>query len=397
MQIKLAFGPDYKDFEIGEIVQLAKDQPLKLSCGAEISNFNLAYQTYGSLNNDKSNAILICHALTGDQYVASKNPITGKAGWWDNMVGSGKAIDTDKYFVICSNVIGGCLGSFSPKEINPQTNHPYALDFPIITIGDMVNAQKLLIDHFEIKQLLAVIGGSMGGFQALQWAISYPDSAKAIIPIATSYRYSTQNIAFNEVARQAIMADPDWCGGKYLTEKKYPSKGLAVARMAANITYLSEEALHKKFGRNLQNKNNLSFNFDINNNVDFQIESYLRHQGASFVNRFDPNCYMYITKALDYFDLEAENAGTLSNAFKNVKAKFCIISFSDDWLFPTAESKKISQALAISGVDVSFLEIAGTAGHDSFLVENSAFKETIEGFISAISYSETTSNLKNLS
>jgi homoserine O-acetyltransferase len=288
--------------------------------------------------------------------------------------------------VICSNVIGGCLGSFSPKEINPKTGEPYGLSFPMITISDMVNAQKLLIDHFEIDQLLAVVGGSMGGFQALKWAISYADSAKAIMPIASSYSYSTQNIAFNEVARQAIMADPDWCEGKYLSEKKYPAKGLSVARMTANITYLSEGALHRKFGRNLQNKENLSFDFDMANDLDFQIESYLRYQGTNFVNRFDPNCYIYISKALDYFDLEIENNNILSNAFRNVKAKFCIIAFSDDWLFPTAESKKLSQALAISGVDVSFLEIVGHSGHDSFLIDNSAMKDTVAGFINSLEY-----------
>lgn len=384
MNIKSIFGPEYQEFEVGEIAKLATDKPLKLLSGTEISNFNLAYQTYGKLNADKSNAILICHALTGDQYVASKNPVTGKEGWWNFLIGSGKAIDTDKYFVICSNIIGGCLGSFSPKEIDPATGQYYAIDFPLITISDMVNAQKLLIDYLGIEKLLAIVGGSMGGFQALQWAISYPDIANAIIPVATSYRYSTQNIAFNEVARQAIMADPDWCGGKYLSEKKYPSKGLAVARMAANITYLSEDALHKKFGRNLQNKESLSFKIDAKQNPDFQIESYLRHQGNSFVNRFDPNCYLYITKALDYFDLEAEYGGSLSDAFVNVKAKFCIISFSDDWLFPTAESKKLTRSLAISGVNVSFVDIKGTAGHDSFLVENDAFKATIKGFIETL-------------
>ncbi len=388
MHIKSIFGPEYQEFEIGRVIKLAIDKPLKLSSGVEISNFNLAYQTYGTLNADKSNAILICHALTGDQYVASKNPITGKDGWWNFLVGSGKAIDTDKYFVICSNIIGGCMGSFSPKEIDPKTNQPYAIDFPLVTISDMVNAQKLLIDSFGIEKLLAVVGGSMGGFQALQWAISYPDSLKAVIPVATSYRYSTQNIAFNEVARQAIMADPDWCGGKYLTERKYPKKGLAVARMAANITYLSEEALHKKFGRNLQNKTSLSFKIEASHNADFQIESYLRYQGSSFVNRFDPNCYIYITKALDYFDLEEENKGILSDAFRNangtISAKFCVISFSDDWLFPTAESKKLTRALAISGVDVSFVDIKGTAGHDSFLVENEALKETVKGFINTL-------------
>jgi homoserine O-acetyltransferase/O-succinyltransferase len=382
MKITSVFGPEYKEFEVGEIVQLAQDQPLTLSCGIKISNFNLAYQSYGTLNQDKSNAILICHALTGDQYVASVNPVTGKNGWWDLIVGSGKAIDTDKYFVICANVIGGCMGSFSPKEINPETNQPYALDFPIITISDMVNAQKLLIDHLGIKQLLAVVGGSMGGFQALQWAISYPNSAKAIVPIAASYRYSTQNIAFNEVARQAIMADPSWCEGKYLTKKEYPSKGFSVARMAANITYLSEDALHRKFGRNLQDKSNLSFSSSAD--VDFQVESYLRHQGSTFIHRFDPNSYIYITKALDYFDLEAENNGVLNNAFKNTQAKFCVISFCDDWLFPSSESKKLTQALVIAGVDVSFVDIVGTAGHDSFLVKNQALEDTIRGFINSI-------------
>ncbi len=382
MKITSIFGPEYKEFEVGEIAQLAQKQPLGLSCGTKISNFNLAYQTYGTLNSDKSNAILICHPLTGDQYAASANPVTGKAGWWNLMVGSGKAIDTDKYFVICSNILGGCMGSASPKEINPETNQPYSLDFPNITIADMVNAQKLLMDYLGIKQLLAIIGGSMGGFQALQWAISYPNFSKAIMPIATSYRYSTQNIAFNEVARQAIMADPNWCEGKYLTEKKYPSKGFSVARMAANITYLSEDALHRKFGRNLQDKNNSLLTSSID--IDFQVESYLRHQGSTFIHRFDPNCYIYLTKALDYFDLEAENGGILSNIFKDIKAKFCVISFCDDWLFPSAESKKLTQALAIAGVNVSFVDIVGTAGHDSFLVENQALKDTVRGFINSI-------------
>ncbi|MFT6332997.1 MAG: homoserine O-acetyltransferase, partial [Lentimonas sp.] len=265
MQIKSAFGPNYQEFEVGNIVKLATKKPLKLVCGAEISNFNLAYQAYGELNSDKSNAILICHSLTGDQYAASENPITGKGGWWGNLIGPKKPIDTEKYFVICSNVLGGCTGSTGPKEINPETGEHHAIDFPIVTILDMVNAQKLLLEELGIDQLLAVAGGSMGGFQALQWAISYPNFVKAILPIATSYRYSTQNIAFNEVARQAIMADPDWLKGKYLSEKKFPSKGFAVARMAANITYLSKEALHRKFGRNLRDGKNFSFKFDVEN------------------------------------------------------------------------------------------------------------------------------------
>jgi homoserine O-acetyltransferase len=384
MQIKSAFGPNYEEFEVGIIVKLATQKPLKLKCGAEISNFNIAYQTYGQLNQDKSNAILICHSLTGDQYVASENPVTKKEGWWNNIVGPKKPIDTEKYFVICSNVLGGCMGSTGAKEINPETGEFYAIDFPIITITDMVNAQKLLIDYLEIPSLLAVAGGSMGGFQVLQWAISYPEFVKAILPIATSYRYNTQNIAFNEVARQAIMADPDWSHGKYLSEKKFPNKGFAVARMAANITYLSKDALHRKFGRNLHDGKNFSFKFDVENNVEFQVESYLRYQGNRFVSRFDPNSYIYLTKTLDYFDLELENNGILSNAFKNVRSKFCVISFSEDWLFSTEESKKLSQSLAISGANVSFVEITGTAGHDSFMVKNEAFEETLRGFIETI-------------
>ena len=380
MLIKSSFGSEFKQYEIGNIVKLGTHNPLVLTSGIEINNFNIAYQTYGALNADKSNAILICHALTGDQYVASKNPVTGKDGWWNFLIGPNKPIDTNKYFVICSNVIGGCLGSFGPKEIDPETGKYYGLSFPVITVADMVKAQKLLIDYFKIDQLLAIIGGSMGGMQALSWSCLYPDMAKLIIPMATSYRHTTQNIAFNEVGRQAIMSDPNWCEGKYLEEKKYPIKGLAIARMAAHITYLSESALHKKFGRNLQDKNDLSFGFE----VDFQIESYLRHQGNSFVERFDPNSYLYITKALDYFDLEAENSGILSNAFKKTKAKFCVISFSDDWLFSPSESKKLAQALNISGVNVSLINIDSTAGHDSFLIENEILKETIAGFIRSV-------------
>ena len=385
MLIKSNFGPEYKQYEIGNIVELATEEPLILASGYKINNFNLAYQTYGLLNSSKSNAILVCHALTGDQYLASQNPVTGKEGWWNFMVGSGKAIDTDKYFVICSNVIGGCLGSFGPKEINPKTGKSYNLEFPVITISDMVKAQKLLIDHLGIKKLLAVIGGSMGGMQVLEWAISYPEMVQAAIPIATSYRHTTQNIAFNEVGRQAIMADPEWCEGQYLLYGKCPVKGLAVARMAAHITYLSDDALHKKFGRNLQDKQNLSYDFQI----DFQIESYLRYQGLSFVNRFDANSYLYITKAMDYFDLESvifsDSQNNLINVFRNSKAKFCIISFSDDWLFPPSESRKLAKALNISGIDVSFITIDSTAGHDSFLVENEALKETISGFIASLS------------
>lgn len=382
MKVKSSFGPTYKEFEIGEIVFLAQEKALKLANGTEIKNFPLAYQTYGKLNDDKSNAILICHALTGDQYVASPNPVTGKNGWWDFMIGSGKPIDTNKFFVISSNIIGGCMGSFGPKEIDPTTSKPYGLNFPIVTINDMVQAQNLLIEHFKIEKLHAVIGGSTGGMQALAWSVLFPQKVNLVIPLATSYRHSPQNIAFHEVGRQAIMADLNWCGGKYLEETKYPASGLAVARMTAHITYLSESALQKKFGRNLQDKENFSFSF----NRDFKVESYLHHQGYSFVERFDANSYLYVTKAVDYFDLESDFNGKLSNAFskftENKNGKFCIISFSDDWLFPPSEAKKLTQALIVCGVNVSSVTINSSAGHDSFLLESEAIKNTIAGFLS---------------
>jgi homoserine O-acetyltransferase len=381
MKVKSSFGPGYKEFEIGEIVFLAKEKPLKLASGSEIKNFPLAFQTYGKLNADCSNAILICHALTGDQYAASPNPVTKKNGWWDFMIGEEKPIDTNKFFVISSNIIGSCMGSFGPKEIDPKTGEPYGLNFPIVTINDMVQAQNLLIEHLGISKLHAVIGGSTGGMQALAWAVLFPQKVNLVIPMATSYRHSPQNIAFHEVGRQAIMADPNWCEGKYFLEKKYPSSGLAVARMTAHITYLSESALQKKFGRNLQNKENLSFTFS----QDFKVESYLHHQGQSFIERFDANSYLYVTKAVDYFDLENDFGGKLGSAFldfaKNKNGKFCLISFSDDWLFPPSEAKKLTQALISCGVNVSSITINSSAGHDSFLLESDTLKNTIRGFI----------------
>jgi len=381
MKVKSSFGPGYKEFEIGEIVFLAKEKPLKLASGSEIKNFPLAFQTYGKLNADCSNAILICHALTGDQYAASPNPVTRKNGWWDFMIGDDKPIDTNKFFVISSNIIGSCMGSFGPKEIDPKTGEPYGLKFPIVTINDMVQAQNLLIEHLGISKLHAVIGGSTGGMQALAWAVLFPQKVNLVIPMATSYRHSPQNIAFHEVGRQAIMADPNWCEGKYFLEKKYPSSGLAVARMTAHITYLSESALQKKFGRNLQDKENLSFTFA----QDFKVESYLHHQGQSFVERFDANSYLYVTKAVDYFDLESDFGGKLGSAFldfaKNKNGKFCLISFSDDWLFPPSEAKKLTQALISCGVNVSSITIKSSAGHDSFLLESDTLKNTIRGFI----------------
>ncbi|GDX36701.1 homoserine O-acetyltransferase [Alphaproteobacteria bacterium] len=381
MKVKSCFGPDYKEYEIGDIVKLACDKPLNLICKEQLDNIEIAYQTYGKLNSDHSNAILICHALTGDQYVASYNPITQKKGWWDFMIGENKPIDTKKFFVICSNVIGGCMGSLGPKSLNPKTNQPYGINFPVITIQDMVNVQNLLIDHLGIKKLHAVIGGSTGGMQALAWSVLYPHKIKLVIPIATSYRHSPQNIAFHEVGRQGIMADKNWCNGNYLQEKKFPTNGLALARMTAHITYLSESALQRKFGRDLNNKNSFSFNFDR----EFQIENYLHHQGNKFVERFDPNSYLYITRAVDYFDLESDFSGNLSSAFRgfadNKEGKFCLISCSDDWLFPAQEIKKITKALSVHSINTSSVVISSDGGHDSFLIENDMLKNTISGFL----------------
>jgi homoserine O-acetyltransferase len=381
MKVKSRFGTNYQEYEIGEVVFLAKNKPLMLVCGQEISNFPLSFQTYGELNEDKSNAILVCHALTGDQYCASSNPVTGKGGWWNSLIGDGKAVDTKKYFVIASNVLGGCMGSFGPKSINEKTGEAYGLDFPFLTVQDMVKAQNLLIEeHFGIKKLHGVIGGSFGGMQVLAWSVLFANKVKNFIPIASSYRHSPQNIAFHEVGRQAIMADSNWCNGNYIKEQKHPSKGLAVARMTAHITYLSQKALQKKFGRNLQDINYLSFKFK----ADFQVESYLHHQGYNFVERFDPNSYLYITKAVDYFDLESDFAGNLSSAFVDAAkfgGKFCVISFHDDWLFPPSESKKITHALLACGADVRAIAIEGSSGHDSFLLENKVLEDTIKGFL----------------
>src|SRR5262245_30379058 len=297
--------------------------PLKLASGRTLNSYRIAYQTYGTLNADKSNAILVMHALTGDQYVASHHPVTGKPGWWETMIGPGKPIDTERFFVICPNVLGGCMGSTGPASINPLTGKPWGLDFPVITIGDMVDAQVPLIDHLGIDQLFSVIGGSMGGMQVLEWAARHGSRVYTAVPIATAAWHSSQNIAFHEVGRQAVMADPDWCQGRYLELGTEPRNGLAVARMAAHITYLSEEALQRKFGRSLQDLAAKTFSF----NADFQVESYLRHQGSAFVDRFDANSYLYITRAIDYFDLAAEHGDVLANAFKRTKTRFCVVSF----------------------------------------------------------------------
>jgi len=354
-----------------------KDRPMPLDCGLEFAPFQIAYQTYGRLNRERSNAILVCHALTGDQYLAGPHPVTGKPGWWETVVGPGLPLDTDRFFVLCVNVLGGCMGTTGPSDVDPTTGRPYGLTFPVITVGDMVRAQKLVIDELGIERLFCVTGGSMGGMQALQWAANYPERVFSAIPIACAARHSAQNIAFHEVGRQAIMADPDWCGGDYAMQGRNPSRGLSVARMAAHITYLSETALHRKFGRNLQDRTRVTYGFD----ADFQVESYLRHQGSTFVDRFDANSYLYITRAMDYFDLAAEFGGQLVNAFRNTPVRFCLTSFTSDWLFPTHESKAIVHALNAVAANVSFVEIESDKGHDAFLLDEPEFHRVLAGFL----------------
>ena len=365
------------NYKTENIKHLIVKKPLRLDCGQTINDFPLAYETYGELNKNKSNSILVFHALTGDQFVSGINPITKREGWWDTAVGPGKAIDTDKYFVICANVLGGCMGTYGPKELNKKTNEPYGLNFPVITIKDMVSAQEALLDYFKIEKLLCVLGGSMGGMQLLQFCASFPDRTFSAVPIACSSSHSAQNIALNELARQAIMADPEWKKGGYGKTKNLPKNGLAVARMAGHISYLSESGLQEKFGRKLQEKANYEFSF----NADFQVESYLRHQGYSFVERFDANSYLYITRAMDYFDLSKQYKNGLTEAFRGQKTKFLVISFSSDWLYPTKHSKDIVIALNASGANVAFSEIKTDKGHDSFLVNEPKFLITIKNFI----------------
>jgi len=361
------------------VMRFGSEAPLLLDCGVELAPLEIAYQTLGTLNADRSNAVLVCHGLTGDQYMASTHPVTGRPGWWNTIVGPGRPVDTNRYFVICTNVIGGCIGSTGPTSINPATGKPYGLSYPVITIGDMVNAQARLVEALGIEQLFCVIGGSMGGMQVLQWAAAYPGKVFSAVPIATAAWHSAQNIAFHEVGRQAIMADPEWCNGDYLAQDKRPEKGLAVARMAAHITYLSEAALHEKFGRNLQDRQKVGFGFD----ADFQVESYLRYQGSTFVDRFDANSYLYLTRAMDYFDLAAEHGDILAEAFRGTATRFCVISFTSDWLFPTSESRDIVQALNASAANVSFVEIETQKGHDAFLLDEPELFATLTGFLNA--------------
>jgi homoserine O-acetyltransferase/O-succinyltransferase len=363
------FGPDRR---------VTLPGPFALDGGGALGAVDVAYETYGTLNADASNAVLVCHALTGDQYLASAHPRTGKPGWWSRMVGAGKPIDTDKSFVVCANVLGSCLGSSGPASADPATGKPYAMSFPVITIRDMVRAQAALLDHLGVGTLAAVVGGSMGGMQALSWATTFPERVRSCVVIASAARHSAQNIAFHEVGRQAIMADPNWRGGDYY-DGTAPTAGLAVARMAAHITYLSEAGLTAKFGRKLQGREAKTFGFD----ADFQVESYLRHQGLAFTDRFDANSYLYITRALDYFDLGEEHGGVLANAFLRTPTRFCVVSFDTDWLYPTSESRTIVHALNAAGARASFVELRSPFGHDAFLLDSPELDRVMAGFLGA--------------
>jgi len=361
----------------GHRLEIGPEAPLRLDSGASLAPAVLAYQTYGRLNAEKSNAVLVFHALTGDQFAAEDHPVTGRPGWWEVMIGPGRPLDTERFFVVCVNVPGGCMGSTGPKETDPATGRPWGLDFPVITIADMVRAQLRVLDHLGIDKLFCAIGGSMGGMQVLELAAHHPERLHAAVAIATAAHHSAQNIAFHEIGRQAIMADPDWNAGRYLEAGTVPRRGLAVARMTAHVTYLSEPALHRKFGRRLQDRGALSYGFD----ADFQVESYLRYQGASFVERFDANSYLYITRAMDYFDLAADHGGVLAEAFRGSDLRFCIMSFTSDWLFPTAEAKRLVHALNAVAADVSFVEIESDKGHDAFLLDEREFHATLHGFL----------------
>ncbi len=353
-----------------------------LDCGVTLPALTVAFRTYGTLNSERSNAVLVCHALTGDQYVAEISPVTGKGGWWDLVIGPGRPIDTDRFFVICANVLGGCMGSTgarSPKD--DGSGDRWGTDFPPVTIRDMVRAQKRLIDHLGITRLFAVLGGSMGGMQVLQWAASYPECVFAALPIATAAYHSAQNIAFHEVGRQAIFADPHWNNGQYWRDGLIPARGLAVARMCAHITYLSEEALTRKFGRRLQNAPKDAGEVMSLFGEMFEVESYLRHQGSTFVQRFDANAYLTITRACDFFDLAADYDGDLANAFRGTRTRFLLASFSSDWLYPTAASRSIARALNRAGANVSFVEFPTDKGHDAFLLDEPDFHRTLAGFV----------------
>lgn len=365
------------DFHFGD----APGDELKLDCGRSLRGVNIRYETYGKLHDDKSNAILVEHALTGDAHLAGFHAgKEKKPGWWDAQVGPGRPFDTDQYFIICSNILGGCSGSTGPSSIDPGTGEPYRMNFPVITIADMVRAQKRLIDHLGIKKLLAVVGGSMGGMLACQWAILYPDAVSSVIAIATAIQITAQSIAFNWVGREAIMADPGWNHGNYAEQ---PQKGLAIARMLAHITYLSDESMNHKFGRALQSASDYSFNFGS----DFRVESYLNHQGSRFVERFDANSYLYITRAIDYFDVSVPAGGDFRKAFEGVTCPFLIVSFSSDWLFPEYHSRGLTKILLENGNDVTYCNIQSGCGHDAFLLEYETLGKLMTGFLTNV-YSE---------
>ena len=356
-------------------------EEIVLEHGDRLSGVNVAYETYGKINNEKSNAILVCHALSGDAHAGGWHKEDEKPGWWDIIIGPGKALDTDKFFVICSNVLGGCKGTTGPSSINSNTGKPYGLDFPFITVKDMVNVQKMLLDHLDIDKLFAVVGGSFGGMQVLQWCVSYPDIVRLAVPIATSAYSSPQQIAFNEVGRRAITSDPDWISGNYYGRTP-PARGLSLARMIGHITYLSDESMHQKFGRKLQDKSEYGFDFA---SLDFQVESYLSYHGDAFVKRFDANSYLYITKAIDYFDLTKKGSLSLAEAFKSVKAKFLVISISSDWLYPPYQCKEIAEALSANDIDVRHCTVRSNYGHDAFLLESGQMNYTIGNFLSRTS------------
>ena len=357
----------------------AQDEPFALESGATLSPVTLAYEAYGRLNADRSNAILICHALSGGAHAAGYlAPDDAQPGWWDDCIGPGKAFDTDRYFVLCSNVLGSCYGSSGPSSVDPATGQPYGLHFPVVTIGDMVRAQVKLLDHLGIERLLAVAGGSMGGMQVLEWAAHHPQRVRAAIPIATTARHSPMLIAFGEVGRQAIYADPAWNQGDYYRNGRRPDAGLSVARMVGHITYLSEQSMHEKFGRRLQGRERYGYEFQ----TEFEIESYLKHNGDKFTRRFDANSYLYVTKALDYFDPAGQQGGSLAAAFENATdTAFLVISFTSDWLYPSYHSKELVRALTAAGCDVTYLDIESSWGHDAFLVEVETMTRLLGSFL----------------
>lgn len=371
-------NPDQRKQSVGIVTprHFVIEEGLKLQCGQVLAPITLCYEVYGTLSKNADNAILIEHALSGDAHVAGyHSPEDAKPGWWESMVGPGKTFDTEKYFIVCSNIIGGCSGSTGPSSINPKTGKRYGMDFPLVTIADMVHAQKKLMDHLKIRKWLCVAGGSMGGMQVLRWALLYPDSLVSAIPIATSSRISPQSIAFNWVGREAIMSDPAWNGGNY---EEQPDKGLAIARMLAHITYLSEESMRRKFGRKLQFSQDYSFDFD----KDFSVESYLEHQGMRFVERFDANSYLYITRAIDYFDVTDKTGGDMAKGLEKMKCKCLVVSFTSDWLFPPEQSREMVRGMLKNGLDVSYCNIESSYGHDAFLLEDDTLGRLISNVLS---------------